>query len=177
MRDSFHNCVEIEMLFDRHPLEDAVVLGAVTDLSPHFLKVKLTVHAVDSHQASGRGAFIRETLKGRGFARAVNSQHSETFTVVQSERGLLNGDYWFTHYAWIDLSEIFDPDPDFNRITVRYPLLFLLHILIPYLYLHTWLYLILRQHLHHSLLYTTHEPTLNHKQHDRPRYEVYPQEH
>ena len=144
MGDAFHYRIEIEMLLNRHPLEYTVILWTVAYLSSHLFKLSLAIHSIDCHDASGRSAFISEALEGGGFARAVNSKHRKALAVVQSKRGLLNCNNWLPYYAWVNLSEVFDPDSNLNGITRCYPLLFFLHVLIAKLYLGTRLNLILR---------------------------------
>ena len=70
------------MLFNGHPLEDAVILWTVADLSSHFFKLSLAIHSIDCHDASGGSAFIGEALEGSGLARAIDSQHRKALAIV-----------------------------------------------------------------------------------------------
>jgi hypothetical protein len=64
MRYILHNTVEGKMLFNCHPFEDRVILRAIPDQSPHFLKIGLAVQTVYCQHTASWCAFIGQTLEG-----------------------------------------------------------------------------------------------------------------
>ncbi len=143
MWNPFHDCIEVEMFFDRHPFEYTVILRTVSYLSPHIFEICLAIHSVDCHYAESWRAFICKTLECSRFPGPINSKHCKAFAIVQSKGSFFNCNYRFADYAWVYLPKVLHPYSDLNSITFRYSPLLFLHVLISRLNACARLYLIL----------------------------------
>ena len=83
--------IELDGFLDSEFREDSIVLRAIADKLSSILELCLDVEALDGDLTGGRCDVSGQTLEGGRLASSIDSEKGETFTVIEAERGALDG--------------------------------------------------------------------------------------
>lgn len=110
LRNALDSRVEPQVLFHSHQIEDSVLLRAVADQLSSLLELSRDVVTGHGDGAGGRLSVSGQTLESGRLTGTVNTEESETLTVVQAEADSFYSQEGRTKRGSVCLSEIADSD-------------------------------------------------------------------